>query len=264
VLAWPLMLAGCQNPYAAQLQQAQQDRLAALNQNRELQARLNELDAENQRINQVLAQSQRQGQLLLEQAEAIREQLRSANSQVARLKDQNDAQQRKVEALQASAQRQGGASISPNNSWLDRMPPLEIPGAQTRRDGDTLRIELPAASIFSPGDVQLTGEGARLLDSAASQLHLAFPNHRIAIEAHLDSDPASLGRWGSAHQLTAARALAVADRLARGGEMASEQFEIRGLGATRPLFSNATAAGRERNGRIEIVVFPETIERPRR
>ena len=70
---------------------------------------------------------------------------------------------------------------------------------------------------------------------------------RIAVTGHTDSS-------GSAQrnlQLSASRADAVRTYLISLG-IEAERVSARGAGSTQPIASNATAAGRERNRRIEI------------
>jgi outer membrane protein OmpA-like peptidoglycan-associated protein len=43
--------------------------------------------------------------------------------------------------------------------------------------------------------------------------------------------------------------------------MSANQFFVVGHGANHPVVSNATDAGRSRNRRIELVIYPETMPR---
>ena len=45
------------------------------------------------------------------------------------------------------------------------------------------------------------------------------------------------------------------------GRLPGAQFVVVGHGATHPIFSNATAAGKRRNARVELVIYPETVQK---
>lgn len=80
------------------------------------------------------------------------------------------------------------------------------------------------------------------------------PELRVQIQGHTDS-------WGSAEdnrRLSHERAEAVATFLVLQG-VPTQRLTVKGFGETQPVDSNATAAGRERNRRIEFVLL-EPIE----
>lgn len=100
--------------------------------------------------------------------------------------------------------------------------------------------------------------GTSILTSAAraelAELVMALrgqPRLRVRIDGHTDA-------WGNPaenRRLSMERAEAVATYLALQG-IATQRLDVRGFGETRPVESNATEAGRERNRRIEIVLLP--------
>jgi len=253
-----LAAVGCQGPAAKQAQLFQEQRLALENRNRELQARLNELDRENQRQNALLAQAQQQSQLYQEQAEALRDQMQALLAQNERLKQLAQSSRQEIDALTASARRYGGAMITPNNSLQGNLPELNLPGVRVRRDEDLIRVEIASDQIFAPGDARLTLAGEQLIEQVGSELLRAYPQQRIGVEGHTSDQPPPNG-WSSNHELSTAQATTVFNFLQHRVHFPAEQLVVIGYGSNRPLFSNATAAGQARNRRIEIVVFPETV-----
>lgn len=77
---------------------------------------------------------------------------------------------------------------------------------------------------------------------------------RIMVEGHTDDVPIANARFRSNWALSSARAVSVAHGLFGGGELAQGRFTITGHADTKPLVSNANAAGRARNRRVEIVI----------
>ena len=64
----------------------------------------------------------------------------------------------------------------------------------------------------------------------------------------------------TSHQLTATQALAVVHQLVQVGGISEKQLFSMGMGSNRPKFSNGDPAGQAQNRRIEIVVYPESVE----
>ena len=240
-----------------QVQTMQQQQTTLAQRNEELQARAGSLDRNNQELEMMLAQEKQQRRVLEDQVGALRDQLTTANGQLARTKNYLDQFSKKTETLEASLKRQVGASIKPNNSLKNSLPPIKIQGVEVRQDGDVVRIELPGRRLFEPGGARLLSEGTRLIDDVAGQVARAYPDQIIGVEGHTSNDPVPAGRWSGHHQLSVGMAIAVYDQIAGRAQMAPGQLFLVGHGANHPVASNATDAGRDRNFRVELVVYPE-------
>lgn len=101
--------------------------------------------------------------------------------------------------------------------------------------------------------------GTSILTAAAREelnpLVLALrdqPNIRVRIDGHTDS----LGGAEDNRRLSQERAEAVATHLALQG-VPTQRITTRGFGESRPVASNSTAAGREKNRRIEVVLLAQ-------
>jgi flagellar motor protein MotB len=261
-LSLGLFLTGCaQNPYMLQrqVQVEQEQRLAATQQAQELEKQIEVLDRDNQELQAMLAQSRQQSQVLQEQLTAMRDQLSGAASQVARLQEEHQATEKRADALAASTRRRAGATITANNSLGQTLPTFTQPGVQARRDGDVVRIELPADSLFEPNTAQLRTGAGRTIEEVADEVARSYPGHFLGIEGHADADPAQPAAISSNHSLSVARAMAVFEHLSTRTRLSATQAFVAGHGANHPVVSNATPAGRQRNRRIELVVYPERV-----
>lgn len=257
-----IAVAGCTNSPMAmqqQLSSLQQQQIALLQQNRELMTRASTLDNDNQNLEQLLAQSQQQVRLFEDQLIALRDQLSSTTSQLAQARDLSLQHDEKAKALAASIRRRGGATITANSSLKAELPGTSIPGLEVRRDGDVVRIELPGSKLFVPGSARLTAEAGPLIDQVAAEIRRTYPDQVIGVEGFTDSDPIQNSQWVSNHQLSVGRAMAVYDYLTTRNGMRSEQLFVVGHGQNHPVVSNATPAGKERNRRVELVIYPETL-----
>jgi outer membrane protein OmpA-like peptidoglycan-associated protein len=83
---------------------------------------------------------------------------------------------------------------------------------------------------------------------------LGHPGLRLDVEGHTDS----VGGDDYNQRLSEQRGSAVRDFLIRQG-MPADSVSSRGFGKTQPVVSNDTAAGRQQNRRVELVVSGDII-----
>ena len=76
----------------------------------------------------------------------------------------------------------------------------------------------------------------------------------IIIAGHTDNVPLTGGLFGSNLGLSMARAGSVAEFLLRANTIDPKRLSTMGFGEYRPLTTNDTAAGRQKNRRVEIIV----------
>lgn len=255
--------AGCQQANALlaqnQLQTAQQQQTALNTQNQELLTKLNSLDRSNQELEALLAQSRQQNQIYTEQMAAIREQLGGAAQQLAETRQQQQDAEQRAQTLAASTRKRTGAAISANSSLQETLPVLNVAGVQTRYDGDVVRIELSCDTIFEPGTARLTPAASTTIDLVAAEVLRLYPKQLIGVEGYTDSDPPANGQWVNNHQLSVGRSMAVYDYLVSRTQLRPDQLFIVGHGANHPIVSNASPAGKTRNRRVELVIYPERL-----
>jgi len=252
---------GCQNSatVTSQTQAMLQQQQMLTAQKEELRNRAAALDRDNQELETLLAQSRQQSQLLEDQLTAVRDQLQSTNTQLADLRSERQGLQQQTKALAASVERRAQATIRPNNSLVGDLSVIHLPGIEVRQDGDLVRIELPADRLFHRGGVAMQTSAQQMLDGVMADVLRNYPDQLIGIEGHTDSDPISTGQFPSNHHLSLARATAVYDYLVGRLRAPRDQFILVGHGANHPVVSNATPAGKQRNRRVELVVYPETF-----
>jgi OOP family OmpA-OmpF porin len=134
---------------------------------------------------------------------------------------------------------------------VDRCP--DSPAGQDVDElGCPLLFEQPRAPLvlrgvnFATGRSVLTTESYAILDEVAVAL-LARPDVRVEIAGHTDIT----GSRNTNMRLSMERAQAVMAYLAQRG-VAPSRMEARGWGPDRPIATNATAAGRAQNRRVEL------------
>jgi flagellar motor protein MotB len=223
----------------------------------DLTKRTSQLDLNNSNLTRELAQAQQQQQKYREQVDMLQKQLgETANM----LKSEQVATQdaaKKLQTLQASTTFRGGASITANSSVKQSLQTITLPGLQVKQDGDMVRIEIPADKLFTPGSAQMTAESSRILDEVASAIARSYPRQRIIVEGHSDNTP---GTAVNAHLLTNAQSQLVFQHFVQKNNLPARQLSILAMGENHPLASNATPAGQSKNRRVEVVVYPDTID----
>jgi outer membrane protein OmpA-like peptidoglycan-associated protein len=119
-------------------------------------------------------------------------------------------------------------------------------GAQTT--GTEVTIRLPGSVLFDFDSAQIRPDAERTLTEVAEVLK-AYGQRPMRIEGHTDSvasDDYNL-------KLSERRAQSVQDWLAaRGGVKAA--FAAKGWGESKPAATNDTAAGRQQNRRVEVII----------
>jgi chemotaxis protein MotB len=255
-----LLAAGCaDNPMVlkGKLSQAEQQQVAMQRQYQQLQDRATALDRDNQEMHTLLAQTRQETKVSEDQLAALRDQLRSVTSQLAQARAEKENTDKRVQAMTASMQRQGGVTINPNNSFAQTLPAINIPGVFVRRDGDVIRVELSGNSLFEPGSARLRPGAANLIGDVAAEIARSYPDQIIGVEGHTDNDPVGGPQWRNNHELSIARAMSVYDVLVNRTRLQGNQLFVVGHGSNHPIVSNATLEGKQRNRRIELVVYPD-------
>ncbi|RIL08356.1 MAG: cell envelope biogenesis protein OmpA [Proteobacteria bacterium] len=124
---------------------------------------------------------------------------------------------------------------------------LKRRGADVRDTERGIVVNLPDV-LFEFGSSQLTGP-ARLTVKDIAEIASDAPRRQVAVEGHTDS----VGSIGYNQRLSEDRARSVANELADNGVQRG-RLKVRGYGKTRPIASNSTASGRQRNRRVEVII----------
>jgi chemotaxis protein MotB len=117
-----------------------------------------------------------------------------------------------------------------------------------------LQVRAVDQILFDSGSTDIKPEGKKVLAKVAAGIK-AVTDREIHVEGYTDDVPIHTARFASNWDLSVARAVTVAKFLAAAG-VSETRLAATGYGEHRPIASNADAAGRQRNRRIEIVLEP--------
>lgn len=193
-------------------------------------ARISEQDQVDRAASEAAASRQREAQAHSETETA------RANETLA----SNEAMRARLQAAEATRERDAAR----DGLYLSLSAILE-----TRREARGLIINLSDV-LFDTGHATLK-PGAREKLSKLAGILLAYPGaYRIEVEGHTDS----VGSDDSNLTLSQGRADSVHDYLLQNGVKADRMMAARGFGESTPVATNDTAAGRQVNRRVEIII----------
>ncbi|MFV3306514.1 OmpA family protein [Pseudomonas sp. NY15181] len=113
-------------------------------------------------------------------------------------------------------------------------------------------LRLDSRLLFASGSAQLKSDATKVLVNALAHVK-ARPGWRIVIAGHTDGR----GDVQRNLQLSRERAAAVRDWMQSMGDVPEDCFSVQGYGASQPIESNETEAGRAANRRVDIQLRPE-------
>ncbi|WP_296478102.1 OmpA family protein [Roseinatronobacter sp.] len=123
-------------------------------------------------------------------------------------------------------------------------------GAEITNTGSQLRVILPESVTFRTASATVDSGFLPALRTVSQSLR-QYPASTVRVVGHTDN----VGSATYNNQLSQERALAVARVLIANGTPAS-RIAVSGRGFHEPITSNASAAGRAMNRRVEIVITP--------
>jgi len=110
--------------------------------------------------------------------------------------------------------------------------------------------------LFDSGKAKIRPEADEVLDKVTKVLNDKVADKNIAIEGHTDNEPIKKSGWKSNWELSTSRATSVLHYL-EGKGTAPKRMQATGFGEYRPVDSNDTEEGRQKNRRVEIIILPK-------
>lgn len=165
-----------------------------------------------------------------------------------------DAARAAAEAQAQKAQADTAAAEREKTELRDRLRQQLNVILETRETARGLIVNLSDV-LFDFNSANLK-PGAREKLARVSGVLLSQPGLHVEVEGHTDS----IGSDEYNQRLSERRASSVHDYLVQQG-IAREAVGTSGVGESRPVATNATAAGRQQNRRVELVVTGEAIGR---
>jgi len=120
-----------------------------------------------------------------------------------------------------------------------------------------LVITFVAEVLFDSGKAQLRQDSLPKLDKVAGVLNTTVADLNVGVEGYTDNQPIHKSGWKSNWELSSARALSVLHYLSQ-KDVSEPRLAAIGYGEYKPVASNNSKEGRQKNRRVEIVILPKT------
>ncbi|MFH1778581.1 MAG: OmpA family protein [Candidatus Omnitrophota bacterium] len=119
-----------------------------------------------------------------------------------------------------------------------------------------LVVTFIAEVLFDSGKAKVRPEAYDVLNKVAKVIKEKVADRNVAVEGHTDNEPIKYSGWKSNWELSTARATSVLHYLEDKG-ISPKRLQATGCGEHRPVASNDTPAGRQKNRRVEIIILPK-------
>ncbi|MBP9855497.1 MAG: OmpA family protein [Candidatus Omnitrophica bacterium] len=121
-----------------------------------------------------------------------------------------------------------------------------------------LVITFVAEVLFDSGKAELRRGSNEKLEKVAQVLNTTVRDLNVGIEGHTDNVPIKVSGWKTNWELSSARALSVLHMMVNELSVEPTRLSATGFGEYRPVESNDSKEGRQKNRRVEIVILPPT------
>ena len=126
-----------------------------------------------------------------------------------------------------------------------------------------LVITFVAEVLFDSGKAELKQPSLEMLNKVAQVLIDTVPDLSVGVEGHTDNQPIKYSGWKSNWELSSARALSVVHYLQDEKKIDPFRLAAIGHGEYKPVESNDTKIGQQKNRQVEIVILPQTTVKGR-
>ena len=131
-------------------------------------------------------------------------------------------------------------------------------GVTTEMIGGCLQVTLPDTVLFESGKADLLPASKKVLDKIAAILAKDYAGDRISVEGHTDNEPIKVTSkvWEDNWELASARSRSVLLYLVSKG-VDPKRASAAAYSFYKPVATNDTVAGRAKNRRVVITVYPQ-------
>ncbi|MEA2165285.1 MAG: hypothetical protein QOK37_3412 [Thermoanaerobaculia bacterium] len=213
-------------------------------------------EARRRQTDEEAAKLRQQAEAATQEAQAAQAEAHEANAQAQRANADAQQAQMAAQQAQAAAQQTQSQLDSARKELAERDAEarrLRIQNelnriASTRNDPRGMIVTLNGGILFDTGKTALKPGAKSTLKKIAAQI-ATDPSLKIAVEGHTDN----VGGNATNQALSEKRADAVRDYLISAG-IPGDHITASGKGEDAPIVTNKTAAGRQQNRRVELVI----------
>lgn len=119
--------------------------------------------------------------------------------------------------------------------------------------GEGVRIRIPGKLAFATGEAEIQ-PGLLPVFGKIGEVLKMIPSFKVAIEGHTDSSKSANEKYPSNWELSSSRSINVLRYLLKKHHLNPKNLSVSAYAETRPLATNDTAEGREKNNRLMIII----------
>ena len=152
------------------------------------------------------------------------------------------------------AQEQASADLDQTLGLIQMALQREMEGRliDIEKNYSEIVITFPDEVGFRTGSEQITDTFFTALNRLSDVLRRV--DGQVIVAGHTDSSPIRAGRFRNNWDLSAARAVSVVNHFKDVNRIDARRLEAHAFGESRPVDTNSTTAGRDRNRRVEIIL----------
>ena len=219
--------------------------------------------AERKGENNILVGLRNELQLQIQSMESQMTNLGSSSQSVAQtLRSDIQAKENTIKALRQQLQSVN-VVLDKNKEMLQRvsgdlayeMDMMGLPTIEVTSRYNRAVLIIPETILFKKGSSsRLTDSGGVILEKISSVLG-RYPQLVFQVTGHTDNTPANKKRYKDNWNFSALQAASIVRSLVTDYDMNASQLTVAGKGEFEPRTSNATTDGKNKNRRIEIVIY---------
>ena len=217
-------------------------------------------DALEKNSSAAIAANSQKNRELLAQLEAKEQALAAENTRLEMLKKELENRSNRVAELEKVIADKDAAMTALKNAISRALTDFEGKGLTVEQRDGKVYVSMENKLLFSSGSWAVGSEGRRAVQQLGSVLG-DNPDIAVLIEGHTDNVPYQgntqlSGNW----DLSTKRATAIVNILRENPSINPENLTAAGRGEYAPVASNATADGKAKNRRIEVILTPKLDE----
>lgn len=185
---------------------------------------------------------------------------------IKNLRTRKNALEQKLKAESKELERvknqfnQKNLELRSKNAQLEREL-SEIEDTQAKREGKNVVLTLPESILFDLGEATLRDRSKKALRKLGKVLK-NHPERFVVVEGHADTIPiTSSRRYSSNWDLSSLRAANVVEFLVDQATVDSKRLIAAGYGDQHPVVPNNSPENRQKNRRVEVVLYPPDLPR---
>lgn len=184
----------------------------------------------------------------------------NSSSEITKLSGDLAAREKRLKEVEEVLRKRDEATNSLKEKLQQALLGFTKNGLTVEIKNGKVYVSLTDKLLFPSGSIIIDEKGKQALSSLANVLKQQ-PEINIAVEGHTDNQKINnLGQIKDNWDLSVLRATSVVRYLTENEKVESVRMTATGKGEFQPLGSNASADGRSKNRRIEIVLSPKLDE----